>query len=110
MAILDDMRVQVRVTGDAFDSELRGLIAAATYDMAAKGVRPDLLGDAGGEGMNPLVRQAVCCYVKALFGFDNADAARLMECYRMTVCELLNSSANAADGADPRPEPAGGAA
>lgn len=110
MGLLDDMRVQVRVSGNAFDSEIEGLVSAAVFDMRSKGVCPELFGGPSFEGMNPLVRQAIACYVKALFGFDNADAARLMECYRLTLTELLNSSANVADTSEPRPDAGGGAA
>lgn len=91
MGLLEDMRVCVRVSGDDFDAELEGLVGAALADMERVGVDPALLD----EGCpDPLVRQAVACYVKSMFGFDNADADRLMGCYRQIVCDLLNSPAN----------------
>ena len=91
MSLLDDMRVQVRVSGSATDGEIDGLIAAALADMERVGVDPTMLDP---DAPAPLVRQAVACYVKSLYGFDNADAARLMESYRQIVCDLLNSGAN----------------
>lgn len=91
MALLDDMRLLVRVAGNDMDGEIEGLVAAARADMLRVGVGPALLEP---EAMDPLAKQAVACYVKAHFGFDNVDAARLDESYRRIVCDLLNSTAN----------------
>ncbi len=120
MALLDDMRLLVRVAArpvageggavsgheSPYDPELRMLIDSALADMRAKGVNPSLFGDASGDGMSPLVKQAVACFVKARFGYDNADAARLEESWRMAVCELLNSSANVASATPDEEAPA----
>lgn len=91
MSLLDDMRVQVRVAGNDMDGEIRQLIDAATGEMARLGIDPLLLDEGN---MDPLVKQAVACYVKANFGFDNPDAARLGESFRRITCDLLNSPAN----------------
>ena len=98
MALLDDMKLALRVTSDAFDAEVATLIDAALYDMERAGVSPVLLAvDAEGGLPNAFVKQAVACYCKAHFGYDNAESERLDASYRRIVCDLMNSSANIAD-------------
>lgn len=91
MSLLDDMRLVVRVAGSDMDGEIKMLVDAARADMLRVGVRPALLVP---EAMDPLAKQAVACYVKAHFGFDNDEAERLDDSYRRCVCDLLNSTAN----------------
>lgn len=101
MALLDDMKLAARIRTDAYDDELEMLIDAAKADMLRCGVRPELVNPASSEEINPLVRMAIACYVKAGFGYDNSEAPRFMSSYRSTVCGLLNSDANiAANGGD----------
>ena len=98
MALIDDIKVSLRVTSDVYDSEIRVLIDAARYDMERVGVDPSLL------ALNPrtqdldngFVKQAVRCYAKAHFGYDNAEAERFDGSYRRIVCDLMNSSRNVA--------------
>lgn len=96
MALIDDIKVALRVTSGALDAEIETLIAAALYDMERVGVSPTLLGSPEGVD-NAFVKQAVTAYCKAHFGYDNAEAARFDDSYRRIVCDLLNSSANIAD-------------
>ena len=93
MPLVDEMKVALRVSGDAFDDEVAMLIASAVADMKRVGVDPSLLEE---ESMGALEKAAVYCYCKAAFGFDNSDAPRFEQSYRQIVCDLLNSSANIA--------------
>lgn len=97
MALIDDIRKSLRLTTDALDSEVQMLADSALYDMERVGVDPDLLSvDDEGSLENPFVKNAVTCYCKAHFGYDNAEADRFDESYRRIVCDLLNSSRNIA--------------
>jgi len=106
MALLDDVKVAVRVSHDATDSEVEGLIAAAMFDMANKGVSVAWLGtdpmaptfsfDDIDEGALPaMAKQAIVTYVKANYGYDNDEAERFEKSYDSIVCSLLNSRFNA---------------
>lgn len=97
MALLDEMRTRVRIYSEMTDSEIQGEIDAALADMARVGIRPALLDP---ENLHPQVKHAVAAYLKASYGYDNAEAPRFMESYRMTVTALLNSKANECDGGE----------
>ena len=108
MSLLADIKTSLRVTSDAFDSEVRGLIDAARFDMERAGVDPTLLAlDPSTHDLpNEFVKQAVRCYAKAHFGYDNAEAERFDDSYRRIVCDLMNSRHNvAAIAAEPAAEP-----
>jgi hypothetical protein len=93
VSLLDDARVAVRVTSTATDSELQMWVDAAIADMRRCGVRDELL-DEESETFDPMVRSAVVCYVKANYGFDNAEAPRFTSTYKSILAALLNSKAN----------------
>jgi len=86
---MDDVKVALRVTSSAYDSEVEMLIEAALRDMDRVGIPRDMLLSSG--PTDPLVRAAVTLYCKANFGFDNDDAPRFLESYRQTVDDMLNS-------------------
>ena len=90
MALVDDVKAALRVSSDAYDSEVEGLIAAAKRDLDRVGV-PDSMTKDGSE--DALVKMAVVLYCKARFGYDNSEAGRFEESYRQTVCDMLNSPA-----------------
>ena len=85
-ATVEQLRLAVRVAGSDFDDELTALAMAAVEDMGRAGVPGEFLASG-----SPLVRHACLCFVKAHFGFDNADADRLADSYRQALCDLLNS-------------------
>lgn len=92
MSLLDDMRMRVRVTSTATDEEIDGEIYAAIADMRRVGIKEHLL-DA--ETPNPLVKHAIAMYVRAYYGYDNAnERPQFIAAYERTVCDLLNSKAN----------------
>ena len=98
MTLIDDIKVSLRVTSGAFDSEVRGLIDAARFDMERAGVDPTLLAlDPVEQDLsNEFVKQAIRCYAKAHFGYDNPEADRFDDSYRRIVCDLMNSKHNVA--------------
>ena len=91
MALLDEMRMRVRVTTDLTDAEIEGEIYAAIADMRRCGVKDELL-DA--EDPHPLVKHAVALYCKAYYGYDNNEREQFVKAYERTLCDLLNSKSN----------------
>ena len=92
MSLLDEMRLELRVTTNHTDSEISRKIAAAIADMRRCGVKDALL-DA--EEPNPLVVEAVAMYCHAYYGMDNAtERPQFIEAYNRVLCDLLNSKAN----------------
>lgn len=89
MSLRDDIKVSLRVSSVAVDTEVDALISAAVSDMRRVGVHEELLDT---ENPHPLVRMAITCYAKAAFGYDNSEAPRFQESYRQIVCDLMNSS------------------
>lgn len=90
MALLDDVKVALRVATDAMDGEVSMWVDAAKADMARVGVPPSMLSD---EGMDPYVKCGVVEFVKARFGYDNSEASRFESSYRQIVRDILNSPA-----------------
>lgn len=72
-----------------YDTEIEQLIAQARADMVAHGVKKSKAAN----DREPLVRGAIALYVKANFGSDNPDAARLAESYDSLVTLLKSSVA-----------------
>ena len=89
MAILDDIKQALRIsTGiTAFDAgELNDLINAALADLGLAGVASDKA-----VTTDYMVKQAVKEYCKAMFGFDNPEAARFMQNYESIKTRLAMS-------------------
>lgn len=85
MALLGEVKVALRVTSDAFDTEIQGLIEAAKRDLNRVGVDEALVDS------DPLAKMAVVLFAKSRFGYDNSDASRFEDAYRQTVVDILNS-------------------
>lgn len=85
MALLDEVKVALCVTSDAFDTEIQGLIEAAKRDLNRVGVDEALVDS------DPLAKMAVVLFAKSRFGYDNSDASRFEDAYRQTVVDILNS-------------------
>lgn len=116
MALLDRIRKAVRITASMiadsegrepdeegyeptfsspFDEELVMLIGAAEKDLLRVGIRKELVLPKDKE-IEPDIEQCITLYVKCHFGYDNSEAPRFGESYRMAVCDLMNSQANIA--------------
>lgn len=96
MALFDDIKTVLRVKSNALDSEVSMLIDAAKADMIRVGIREDLVSPDDETDLHPMVKQAIACYAKANFGYDNSEANRLRSAYYHTVADLMNSDANIA--------------
>lgn len=86
MALLDDVKLALRITSSAFDSEVQDLIDAAIADLQLSGVRLEKL-----DADDPLIRRAVMVYCKANFGYDNPEAERFQHSYDMLKAHLTLS-------------------
>ncbi len=92
--LLNDVKLALRITTTAFDTEVEGLILAALDDLQVAGVA---IAD-GTEQSDPLVVRAVTTYCKANFGqpdeYDRLKAsydeqkAQLVTCTGHTVWEV----------------------
>ena len=92
MALLDEMRIRLRVTSELTDAEIRDEINAALADMRRVGIKEHLLDV---ENPDALVKHAIALYCKAYYGYDNAnERPQFIAAYERTVCDLLNSKAN----------------
>lgn len=92
MALLDEMRVRLRVTTDLTDAEIQDEIDAALADMRRVGIKEHLL---NADNPAALVKHAIALYCKAYYGYDNAnERPQFIAAYERTVCDLLNSKAN----------------
>lgn len=88
MELLDEVKLALRLTTQAYDNELNGLILAAFEDLGVAGVvtaNPE----------NPLIRRAVITYCKLHFG-SPADFDRLKSTYdeqkaQMSTCTGFTS-------------------
>jgi len=88
MALLDDVKLALRITSSAFDSEIDDLIAAARADLRLSGVDP---AKADADDPDALIKRAVITYCKAHFGLDNPEAERLQHSYDMLKAHLTLS-------------------
>lgn len=108
MTLLEDIKVSLRLTTSALDSEVQTLVDAALYDMERAGVNPALLElNAEGNLDNALVKKAVAVLCKADFGYDVSEAYRFEASYDRILNALLNSKENVAamEMAEPDPGP-----
>ena len=86
MALLEDVKLALRITSSAFDPEVQDLIDVAKADLQLSGVHPNRL-DEG----DPLIRRAIITYAKANFGYDNPEAERFQRSYDMLKAHLTLS-------------------
>ena len=98
MALIDDVRVALRVSTIATDMEITIYIDTALFDMENKGVSPEFLADdaAVGGGYMPIVKTAVINFCKAQYGRD-VEASERNACiasYNSIVASLLNGKQN----------------
>lgn len=91
-SLIDSVRVALRVSSKQLDPEVETLVDAAIEDMQRVGVS-----DAYIASMPALVRQAVICYAKSGFGFDNEEAPRFQSTYRQMVADMMNYRSKTAE-------------
>ena len=84
MAMIDDIKISLRITHTALDVEIVDLIAAARQDLILSGVLPIK----ANSDTDPLIKRAIASYVKAHFGYDNPDFERLERAYHQLKMHL----------------------
>lgn len=82
--MLERCKLVLRISTDAFDEEIGGLIDAATKDMIESGIASEKAHDT----TDALIVRAVLTYVKAYFGWSNPDAPQLQESYQAQLKKL----------------------
>lgn len=87
MALLDDVKLALRISSASFDTEITDLISAAQSDLQLSGVTAEKAVDT----TDPLIKRAIITYCKANFGWDNPDADRLQQAYNMLKSHLTLS-------------------
>jgi uncharacterized phage protein (predicted DNA packaging) len=84
MAMLNDVKVVLRVSHTALDTEIIDLIASARQDLILSGV----LSAKANSDTDILIKRAIVTYVKAHFGYDNPDYERLVSAYNSIKVHL----------------------
>lgn len=90
MALLDDAKITLRITTNAFDGEISDLINSAKDDLNLTGV---VIGD----NPPPLVKRAILSYVKLNFG-ECENWERLKKSYDEQKAQLMMSTAYNGEG------------
>lgn len=90
MALLDDMKQALRINNTEMDIEVLDLIETAKSEMSNINININKVTDTG--EMDPLIKRAITLYCKANFGYDNSDAERFAECYKMLKIHLALSA------------------
>lgn len=87
MAILEDVKLGLRIIAGSFDAEINDLISTAKADLKISGVIESKINDA--EDM--LVKRAIIFYVKANFGLDNSESDKYSKSYEALKTHLCLS-------------------
>jgi uncharacterized phage protein (predicted DNA packaging) len=88
MALIDDVKLALRISSSAFNTEVTDLIASARSDLKLSGVLPSI---ANATNPDPLIKRFITVYVKAHFGMDNPDSDKLMHAASMLKAHLTLS-------------------
>lgn len=86
MALIDDIKSELRVNGTDFDTEIQSLIDSAKLEIKSKGLDETKILET-----DALVKQCLVLYCKANFGWDNPEADRFQNRYDMTLNHILLS-------------------
>lgn len=84
MALLDDVKMALRIKTDKFDAELTNKIQAAQLDLGVAGVVVP-------SEIDPMVKEAIITYCKMMFGLPE-DAERLKRSYDEQKAQLSNAT------------------
>ncbi len=87
MALLDDCKTALRITTNAYDSEISSLIDSAKLDLGIAGVETATV--------DALVETAIKTYVRVNFPHARKDAdvmTKLQERYNEQKAQLMNAS------------------
>lgn len=87
MALIDDIKDALRVSGNDLDTEINDLITAAKADLLLSGVLESKVNST----TDSLIKLSVVFYCKGSFGYDNPEAERFMNRFDMLKRHLLCS-------------------
>lgn len=76
--MLNKIKLDLRITNQAYDEEIKDLIEACKLDLEISGVASSFIKED-----DPLIIQAIKIYCKAHFGYDNSDSEKLKESYSL---------------------------
>ena len=85
MALIDDIKISLRISSVAYNTEITDLINACKDDLTLSGINTTA-------DTEDLIKRCINLYVKANFGWDNPDAERLMKSYEMLKSHLALSA------------------
>lgn len=86
--MLSRVKLALRITTNAFDNEINGLISAALMDLGLVGIEDDLLVTGT---TDELIITAVITYVKLHFG-EPSDPDRLKKSYDEQKAQLITAT------------------
>lgn len=92
--MLARVKLALRITTNAFDDEIMGLITAALMDLGIVGIDPSSLTSGT---TDELIITAVITYVKLHFG-EPADPERLKRSYDEQKAQLITATGYGLDG------------
>jgi uncharacterized phage protein (predicted DNA packaging) len=78
--MLQDVKLALRISNNAYDNEVSDLIESARLDLIQSGVSSSIVNDTN---VDPLIKRAIITYCKAHFGYDNPEADRFHDAYIM---------------------------
>lgn len=93
MALIEDIKVVMRITIDDFDTELQDLVDDAVTDLIAAGVVKAFM-DAWliAPDSDKRIKRTVIVYVKSQFGWNNPDADKFKVVYEDRKCAITQSN------------------
>jgi uncharacterized phage protein (predicted DNA packaging) len=77
--MLNDVKISLRISHTALDTELLDLIESARHDLALSGVSFEITKDES----DPLIKRAIITYCKANFGLENKDSEKYQRSYEL---------------------------
>lgn len=83
MAILDDVKLSLRISNTSYNTEITDLINACKADLGLTGMVDAVIVDT-----DALIKRAIMIYCKAHFGFDNPDYDKLIKAYNLLRLHL----------------------
>jgi hypothetical protein len=78
MALIDDVKKNLRITNTVHDTEIADLILSAKADMGLSGLLSEHVLDT-----DALIKRGIILYCKANFGLDNTDSEKYQKSYEM---------------------------
>lgn len=88
MTLLQKIKLSLRITTTAFDSEITDLISAAVADLQLAGINGDTVVT---DTTDPLVIQAIVAYCKWRFG-EPENASQMKELYELQKAQLQTAT------------------